>query len=303
MFAIISASLTIDCFSKRSLISLSCAASIDANEASNVESFQFDQVGKEEADRVKDIYYQYCNVYSKDIEESRFQIFLPNYLYKEAQAKESGKPLEMNKWYDCTEEESKVGIQAEAAEEAARVLAEEEEDDLSTASRGVKVTGKRESTKFSEEAMGFLPEEGFHSRVDEEILNVINKAPEKDPESSSSSVNSSGRGNMSTSSTGGGSITEGSIPEDAQKRRVIADSKNARSASATKKVNVPDRNIFNSPAFLTDSTKAKDTEKNHKATTVTTADNEFEISLPEKDSSSDGGLKWSDSGGNNIPRP
>ena len=151
--------------------------------------------------------------------------------------------------------------------------------------------------------MGFLPEEGFHSRVDEEILNVINKAPEKDPESSSSSVNSSGRGNMSTSSTGGGSITEGSSPEDAQKRRVIADSKNARSASATKKVNVPDRNIFNSPAFLTDSTKAKDTEKNHKATTVTTADNEFEISLPEKDSSSDGGLKWSDSGGNNIPRP
>ena len=117
--------MIIDCFGKRSLISLSCAASIDTNEASNVESFQFDQVGKEEADRVKDIYYQYCNVYSKDIEESRFQIFLPNFLRKEAQAKESGKPLEMNKWYDCTEEESKVGIQAEAAEEAARVLAEE----------------------------------------------------------------------------------------------------------------------------------------------------------------------------------
>ena len=118
--------MIIDCFGKRSLISLSCAASIDTNEASNVERFQFDQVGKEEADRVKDIYYQYCNVYSKDIEESRFQIFLPNFLRKEAQAKESGKPLEMNKWYDCTEEESKVGIQAEAAEEAARVLAEEE---------------------------------------------------------------------------------------------------------------------------------------------------------------------------------
>ena len=120
----------IDCFSKRSSISLSYAASIEAEEASNVERFQFDQVGKEEADRVKDIYYQYCNVYSKDIEESRFQIFLPNFLRKEAQAKESGKPLEMNKWYDCTEEEYLVGIQAEAAEEAARVLAEEEEEKL-----------------------------------------------------------------------------------------------------------------------------------------------------------------------------
>jgi pyruvate/2-oxoglutarate dehydrogenase complex dihydrolipoamide acyltransferase (E2) component len=117
-------------FSKRSSISLSYLASIEAEETSNVERFQFDQVGKEEADRVKDIYYQYCNVYSKDIEESRFQIFLPNYLYKEAQAKESGKPLEMNKWYDCTDEEYKVGIQAEAAEEAARVLAEEEEEKL-----------------------------------------------------------------------------------------------------------------------------------------------------------------------------
>jgi hypothetical protein len=127
-------------FSKRSSISLSYLASIEAEETSNVERFQFDQVGKEEADRVKDIYYQYCNVYSKDIEESRFQIFLPNFLRKEAQAKESGKPLEMNKWYDCTDEEYKVGIQAEAAEEAARVLAEEEEEKLAA-----------EATNFEEE--------------------------------------------------------------------------------------------------------------------------------------------------------
>jgi pyruvate/2-oxoglutarate dehydrogenase complex dihydrolipoamide acyltransferase (E2) component len=127
-------------FSKRSSISLSYLASIEAEETSNVERFQFDQVGKEEADRVKDIYYQYCNVYSKDIEESRFQIFLPNFLRKEAQAKESGKPLEMNKWYDCTDEEYKVGMQAEAAEEAARVLAEEEEEKLAA-----------EATNFEEE--------------------------------------------------------------------------------------------------------------------------------------------------------
>jgi hypothetical protein len=55
--------------------------------------------------RVRSIYLDWCRDYGKEVNEMRYPIFRSNFILMEAFAKESGKPIELNEWYDCTEEE------------------------------------------------------------------------------------------------------------------------------------------------------------------------------------------------------
>ncbi len=83
---------------------------------------QFEAHPTEVVERVREIYYQWCNVYSKDVDADRFKVFTTNFLYMEALANESGDVIEINKWYDCTEEEYNNGLKAELEEEAPELV-------------------------------------------------------------------------------------------------------------------------------------------------------------------------------------
>ena len=55
--------------------------------------------------RVRSIYAEWCGVYGKKADEARFQIFRSNFILMESYADENGQTVQLNKWYDCTEEE------------------------------------------------------------------------------------------------------------------------------------------------------------------------------------------------------
>ena len=62
---------------------------------------------RKQTERIRSIYKDWCEVYGKEVDESRFQTFLTNFLMMKAYAKESGELLELNEWFDdtCTQEE------------------------------------------------------------------------------------------------------------------------------------------------------------------------------------------------------
>ena len=74
--------------------------------------------------RVKSVYIQWCNVYQKEPSEARFRIFTSNFLTMEGLTKERGVSMQMNKWYDCTEEEYRIAMETEQVQED--VIFEEE---------------------------------------------------------------------------------------------------------------------------------------------------------------------------------
>ena len=59
---------------------------------------------------VRSIYLEWCKLYDKEIDESRFHTFKSNFLMMESHAMEHGKTLELSQWYDCTEQECKEKI-------------------------------------------------------------------------------------------------------------------------------------------------------------------------------------------------
>lgn len=56
-------------------------------------------------DSVRILYEEWCQLYNKEVDETRFHNFFSNLVSMEAYSKKSGKQLKLNKWYDCTEEE------------------------------------------------------------------------------------------------------------------------------------------------------------------------------------------------------
>jgi hypothetical protein len=60
---------------------------------------------EDENSRVRPIYADWCRNYGKEVDDTRFPIFRSNFIFMEATAKESGNPLQLNEWYDCSEEE------------------------------------------------------------------------------------------------------------------------------------------------------------------------------------------------------
>ena len=91
--------------------------------------FEIEKVQKSRMAHVRTIYHQWCNVYDKQADESRFRLFSSNFLSMEALANKRGKSIQLNKYYDLTEVEYRDAIEEESsiAEEEARVAAEEEE--------------------------------------------------------------------------------------------------------------------------------------------------------------------------------
>ena len=79
---------------------------------------------REKMSRVKSVYIQWCNVYQKEPSEARFRIFTSNFLTMEGITKERGVSMQMNKWYDCTEEEYRIAMETEQVQED--VIFEEE---------------------------------------------------------------------------------------------------------------------------------------------------------------------------------
>ena len=93
--------------------------------------FEIDEkVQRKRMAHVKTIYHQWCNVYDKQADESRFRLFSSNFLSMEALANKRGKSIQLNKYYDLTEVEYRDAIAEESSivEEEARVAAEEEEE-------------------------------------------------------------------------------------------------------------------------------------------------------------------------------
>ncbi len=57
------------------------------------------------------IYLEWCTLFGKDVDEYRFKVFLSNFLIMEFHALETGESLELNQWFDCTEQECRDYIQ------------------------------------------------------------------------------------------------------------------------------------------------------------------------------------------------
>ena len=88
---------------------------------------QIEVTDRERVARVYSIYLEWCNVYGKDVQDSRFRIFLNNFLTMEDMAIKAGKTVQLNKWYDCTEEEY---IELSAKEKDKVALNDEDEDEI-----------------------------------------------------------------------------------------------------------------------------------------------------------------------------
>ena len=90
--------------------------------------FEIDEkVQRKRMAHVKTIYHQWCNVYDKQADESRFRLFSSNFLSMEALANKRGKSIQLNKYYDLTEVEYRDAIEEEAeimSEEETRTIAE-----------------------------------------------------------------------------------------------------------------------------------------------------------------------------------
>ena len=88
---------------------------------------EIEKVQKSRNAHVKTIYHQWCNVYDKQADESRFRLFSSNFLSMEALANKRGKSIQLNKYYDLTEVEYRDAIEEEAeimSEEETRTIAE-----------------------------------------------------------------------------------------------------------------------------------------------------------------------------------
>ena len=75
------------------------------------------------------VYVRFIGNFGKEVDESKFSTFESNYLVMEAYAKETCKALQLNKWYDCIEEEYAVFVSgnnslADEVEEEQDVYAE-----------------------------------------------------------------------------------------------------------------------------------------------------------------------------------
>lgn len=55
--------------------------------------------------RIRSIYFEWCGIYNKHVDETRFPTFASNFMTMEAYADKNGKSIQLNPWYDCTEEE------------------------------------------------------------------------------------------------------------------------------------------------------------------------------------------------------
>lgn len=81
---------------------------------------------RDQAKRVHAVYSEWCEVYGKEENDERFETFLYNFNAMEAHADATGKTMVLNQWYDCTEEEHKLAIEAQEkakAEEESKVAA------------------------------------------------------------------------------------------------------------------------------------------------------------------------------------
>ena len=59
----------------------------------------------EKMNRVRTVYLEWCGVFQKEADESRFSIFASNFIAMEAIADDTGNPFQLNQWYDLTEDE------------------------------------------------------------------------------------------------------------------------------------------------------------------------------------------------------
>jgi hypothetical protein len=95
---------------------------------------------------VRDVYFQWCNVNDKQADENRFRTFTSKFLAMEAIANTRGESLQLNKWYDLTEEEY---VAAEAKAKA------EEESNIAAIALGAEVEARiaaeAEATEKAEE--------------------------------------------------------------------------------------------------------------------------------------------------------
>ena len=55
--------------------------------------------------RVRSIYLEWCGVYGKEVDETRFPIFQLNFIMMETKADKRGQSMQLNEWCDCTDEE------------------------------------------------------------------------------------------------------------------------------------------------------------------------------------------------------
>ncbi len=92
--------------------------------------FQLDADEKVREARVRSIYLEWCGVYGKDVDEARFPIFRSNFIIMEAYADKHGKSMQLNQWYDRTEQEYEalrnVKAQADFADDKVRESIERE---------------------------------------------------------------------------------------------------------------------------------------------------------------------------------
>jgi hypothetical protein len=66
---------------------------------------EMEAMAKGRKEKIRSIYEDWCAIYGKEVEESRFLIFLTNFLMLHSHNMESGEEsIELNEWFDCTEE-------------------------------------------------------------------------------------------------------------------------------------------------------------------------------------------------------
>lgn len=61
--------------------------------------------GETSDDLLRAAYTEWCEIFHKQMDESRFQTFTSNFLIMKAIATDRGEPMKLNQWFDCTEEE------------------------------------------------------------------------------------------------------------------------------------------------------------------------------------------------------
>ncbi len=111
-------------------------------------------------EEVREIYYQWCNVYGKNPEDSRFEIFKNNFISMERIANKRGETMKLNKWYDCTEEEYKQSLEAKA----------ENKTEIQTT-----VAAEAETVKITEEEAVAVVEAQTEAMVEEDRIAAQNE--------------------------------------------------------------------------------------------------------------------------------
>ena len=129
---------------------------------------QLEATDREKVARVYSIYIEWCTVYGKMAHDSKFRVFLHNFLTMESMAIAAGKTVQLNEWYDCTEEEYIKLSREKTGKDTVQTFVDEDDEEESNFADVIdaEVTHSDADTK---EAKTALDQDEGKSNIDEEL--------------------------------------------------------------------------------------------------------------------------------------